>query len=324
MAGEEPRPVEVRVEAPARLHIGFLDLNGDLGRKFGSIGLAIDRPAVQLRLRRASIPSVSGAEVQRAARYLKGAKDLFGIAEAYELIVAGAIPAHAGFGSGTQLALAVSAAVARIEGRHFDPVAHAETFERGARSGIGVAAFASGGFVVDGGRGPGDRAPPVVSRLDFPADWRIVLVIDTGVDGVHGEAETQAFRDLPAFPAATAGHLCRLVLMRMLPALAEHDLDSFGRAVTEVQERVGDHFAPAQGGGRFASPAVAEAIEAMKALGVAGVGQSSWGPTGFGVVGSQAEAERVVAALALKNRMPDRLNFVIATGRNHGVRITVA
>ncbi len=26
--------------APARLHLGFLDLNGGLGRRFGSLGLA--------------------------------------------------------------------------------------------------------------------------------------------------------------------------------------------------------------------------------------------------------------------------------------------
>ncbi len=37
-------PGAVRVIAPARLHLGFLDLNGGLGRLFGSIGLAIDTP----------------------------------------------------------------------------------------------------------------------------------------------------------------------------------------------------------------------------------------------------------------------------------------
>ncbi|MFD0935973.1 GHMP kinase, partial [Methylobacterium trifolii] len=41
----------VEVEAPARLHFGFLDLHGGLGRRFGSIGLAIDAPAVRLAAR---------------------------------------------------------------------------------------------------------------------------------------------------------------------------------------------------------------------------------------------------------------------------------
>lgn len=66
MASVQTRPARVRVTAPARLHIGFLDLNGDLGRRFGSIGLAVDRPALSLRLSRAATPSVSGAEVMRA------------------------------------------------------------------------------------------------------------------------------------------------------------------------------------------------------------------------------------------------------------------
>lgn len=323
MAGVKPRPELVRVEAPARLHIGFLDLNGDLGRKFGSIGFAIDRPAVSLRLSRATVPSVSGAEVARAAKYLATAKALYGVSSPYELVVAGTILPHAGFGSGTQLALAIAAAVAALEELPFDAAEVANTFERGARSGIGVAAFAQGGFVVDGGRGKAEHSPPLISRIAIPKDWRVVLVLDDGLDGVSGEAEIQAFRALPPFPVAEAGHLCRLVLMRMLPALAEGDLDTFGSAVTEIQERVGDHFAPAQGGGRFTSPLVAEAIATMKSLGVAGVGQSSWGPTGFGIVGSEAEAERVVAALAMKNRSPERLKFVVARGRNQGARVTV-
>jgi len=37
----------IRVTAPARLHLGFLDLNGAIGRRFGSIGLAIDKPETE-------------------------------------------------------------------------------------------------------------------------------------------------------------------------------------------------------------------------------------------------------------------------------------
>ncbi|TXM89098.1 GHMP kinase, partial [Methylobacterium sp. WL122] len=50
----------VRVHAPARLHFGFLDLHGGLGRRFGSIGLAIDAPAVRLTATAAETLSVTG------------------------------------------------------------------------------------------------------------------------------------------------------------------------------------------------------------------------------------------------------------------------
>ncbi len=33
---------KIQITSPARLHLGFMDLSGSLGRKFGSVGLAID------------------------------------------------------------------------------------------------------------------------------------------------------------------------------------------------------------------------------------------------------------------------------------------
>ena len=36
----------VRVEAPARLHMGMLDVSGDGPRRFGGLGVAVSRPAV--------------------------------------------------------------------------------------------------------------------------------------------------------------------------------------------------------------------------------------------------------------------------------------
>jgi beta-ribofuranosylaminobenzene 5'-phosphate synthase len=323
MARVQTRPGTVHVTAPARLHIGFLDLNGGLGRRFGSIGLAIDRPAAMVRLSRAATTSVSGAEVMRAHGYLKAACAAFDVPMGHELVVAGSIPAHAGFGSGTQLALAIGAAVATLEGLPVDAGALAAQLDRGARSGIGVAAFESGGFVLDGGKGAGPTPPPIIARLDFPEDWRIVLVLDDDLDGVHGEAETAAFRTLPVFPEADAAHLCRVVLMRMLPGLADRDVAAFGAAVSEVQARLGDHFAPAQGGGRYTSARVGAACRALGEAGAAGIGQSSWGPTGFAIFASEAAAEQAIAAVAMNDRTRDGLNFIVARGRNHGARIEV-
>ena len=41
--------MKVYVKTPARLHLGLIDLNGDLGRLFGGIGVAIDYPNVTLK-----------------------------------------------------------------------------------------------------------------------------------------------------------------------------------------------------------------------------------------------------------------------------------
>src|SRR5690606_12370632 len=130
-----------------------------------------------------------------------------------------AIPPHAGLGSGTQLALAIGAGLVRLYGLDLGARAIAALTERGARSGIGVGTFEQGGFVLDGGRDPSGGTPPVLLRTEFPHAWRFILVLDAQASGLHGVDEQEAFARLPPFPAERAAHLCRLVLMRLLPAL---------------------------------------------------------------------------------------------------------
>ena len=79
--------------------------------------------------------------------------------------------------------------------------------------------------------------------------------------------------------------------MQILPGAAERNLAAFGEGVASIQTILGDHFAPAQGGGRFSSAAVGKVVERLKAAGAHGVGQSSWGPTGFAFAPDSDEAE---------------------------------
>ena len=166
-------PNNVAVQATARLHLGFLDLNGSIGRRFGSIGLALDGPATKLTLRRAQSQRVSGPEHARAAAHLEKMQRHLGLKGHYELIMQEAIPAHSGLGSGTQLALAVATALRRLEGFELDIPGDAEQLQRGARSGAGAGLFVQGGLIVDGGHGTRKGTPPVLARLAFPDSWRI-------------------------------------------------------------------------------------------------------------------------------------------------------
>jgi len=309
----------IRVTAPARLHLGFLDLNGDLGRRYGSIGLSIDRPATELAVARADQHSATGHESERALALIRkftGERPDNG----YAINITEAIPAHAGLGSGTQLALAIGAAVAALEGRELSAADIASLGERGARSGIGVEAFTSGGFIIDGGKGKTDRPPPVTLRCDFPAEWRVMLIFDRSNAGVSGEAEVSAFAGLPPFPESSAAHICHLVLMRLMPGLKEQDITAFGSALTEIQEIVGGHFASKQGGSAWTSKAVGNLALRMRELGATGIGQSSWGPTGFAFVDSQKAAERLYHSL-YEEAKGVGLEILIAHGRNSGARI---
>lgn len=313
-------PAQVSVAAAARLHLGFLDMNGALGRKFGGLGLSISAPGTRLTLARAKETHVIGADAARARGLLEKAVAALSPGGRYRLTIDEAIPPHSGLGSGTQLALAIGAALRRLEDLPADSAADAALLQRGARSGLGAGLFTRGGLVVDGGRGANTTTPPVVARLPFPADWRILLVSDPSAVGLHGAEERKAFSELPPFSQDDAGRLCRLVLMQALPAAAESDFFAFGAAIAQIQAIVGDYFAPAQGGRRFTSVAVEQALAHLANAGATGVGQTSWGPTGFAFAASDDEARRM-AAQARDGAAASGLEIAVVEGLDHGARI---
>ena len=85
--------------------------------------------------------------------------------------------------------------------------------------------------------------------------------------------------------------------MALLPALVEADIESFGAALSEIQEMTGRWFASAQGG-TFAPGAPATLVRRMAEWGARGVGQSSWGPAVYGIV----DGEDAGASLAARVR----------------------
>lgn len=308
----------VMVRAPARLHMGFLDLDGGLGRRFGSLGFTLEHPGTLVTASSAADLRVTGVAAERAQRYIVRAAEHLGVAATGHFHIAETVPAHIGLGSGTQLALAVARALCWTAGRDTSDAELACATGRGLRSGIGIAGFGQGGFLVDGGN-TGERVAPIVARLDIPESWSVLLLYDVVATGLHGDAEIEAFRRLPPFTAARAERLCRATLMQMLPALADGDLDAFGSAVALVQNECGDHFAPAQGG-RFASPRISAALAWLEAAGVACRGQSSWGPTGFAVLPDAAAGTAMAAAL--RERFATQgVRIEITCGRNRGADV---
>lgn len=311
----------VTVKAPARLHLGFLDLSGDTGRMFGSLGVSINRPSTKLSLKRDADLNVRGPEHERAQRYLLSLAASAALKPAYHLDIERTIPAHAGFGSGTQLALAVASAFCALEGLPFEARAAAEALGRGCRSGIGIGGFETGGVILDGGRGPAGTMPPIIGRLAFPPQWRILLMFDTSMTGRSGADETSAFRLLPPAPASLSAELCRLALLKAMPAVAERNFGAWGAAVGELQRRMGDYFAPFQNGRRFTSPRVAKVLAWLEGLGINGVGQTSWGPTGFAFFPSSDQAQAALNEAKALWADEEHLRFMICMGRNSGAKI---
>jgi beta-ribofuranosylaminobenzene 5'-phosphate synthase len=312
---------QVSVATSARLHFGFLDPSGRGPRPFGSFGLALDRPRTRLTLRRGAELEVTGVDCTRALPYLRSIAWSFGLRNAYHLHLDEAIPSHAGLGSGTQLALAIGSAVAALESLPLDLTEIAKRLDRGKRSGIGIGTFGQGGAVLDGGPGDG-TLPPMLSRLPFPEDWRVLLIFDPAVKGLHGQREISAFASPPPFPEAETAELSRRIVLEALPALAEHNFKAFSEQIGYLQLRMGAYFAPMQGG-PFVSRSVAKVLERLIDEGVTGLGQSSWGPTGFAFAASPGDAE---ALLEIAHAVPDaaNLNFDVVRARNEPALIETA
>lgn len=333
-------PDGVEVRAPGRLHLGFLDPAATLGRRFGSLGLVIDGFETVVRLSAVDDPTAPAdrvlgegpaawAECERAAAHLATLRARLPGPRSgpMQLTLQQVLPAHAGFGSGTQLALAVGRAYANYQGLALDTPALARLLGRGLRSGVGIAGFDQGGLLLDGGPGREGQPAPLLARLALPADWRVLLVLDPGEVGLAGDLERSALASLQPLGRAEAAALCHEVLMRVLPSAADGDFAAFAHGVSAVQALLGAHFAPAQSGRAYLSARVAALMEALAAeaprqLGLpAGIGQSSWGPTGFAILPSRAAAERLLAALQAAGRVPEGLQLQLVAPRNEGARL---
>jgi beta-ribofuranosylaminobenzene 5'-phosphate synthase len=173
----QPDPLVVTVRAAARLHLGFLDPSATLGRRFGSLGLVIDGHACDIELGLAATETAvaddaaCAAELGRANAHLARLRQRSQCHQALHLRLRRVMPAHAGFGSGTQLALALGRAFSEVHGLGLGTATVAAWLGRGRRSGIGIAGFEQGGLLLDGGPGTATgttahqgTSPPMLAR----------------------------------------------------------------------------------------------------------------------------------------------------------------
>jgi beta-ribofuranosylaminobenzene 5'-phosphate synthase len=275
--------VKVYVKTPARLHFGLIDLNGDLGRLFGGLGVGIDQPNVVLEAQYAEKMTVTGEKTELVKKLAKRFFEIYGVKTGASINVKQSIPEHSGLGSGTQLALAVAKALSKLFNVDASTQALAESMGRGQRTSVGTTIFEQGGFVVDGGKYTSKKLFPVtIVRQPFPQNWVFVVAVPNVKKGLAKNEEATAFGALAPMTAEEAGRMCRLTMMKLLPSLVDGDIKGFGEALTEIQTVIGDYFAKVQGG-TYSSTAAAEGIALLQQLGAYGAGQSSWGPAFYGL-----------------------------------------
>lgn len=260
-------------------------------------------------------------ELARASAHLAALRAATGHRAPLHLRLGSVLPSHAGFGSGTQLALAVGRAFCALHGLTMDTATLAHLLGRGKRSGVGIAGFDHGGLLLDGGPGADGRPAPLLSRLALPTRWPILLVLDPGAHGLSGADERAALATLPPLPREVAAQVCHHILMQVLPGAAGAEFAPFAAGLSAVQSLLGGHFAPAQEGRAYTSGRVERAVCALAATGPAASGQSSWGPTGFVVLPSAEAAEAALLRAIAAGAIDPALRVLTVSARNHGATV---
>ncbi len=278
----------IRIRSPSRLHLSLIDLNAQIGRVDGGAGITLDHPHVLLSAKAADEVRVSGTP-HLAERMESAAKAILPEGAGIVIDIEEGMPAHVGLGSGTQAALSAACAVNELYDLGMSIRELAIAVGRGGTSGIGVGSFEQGGFIVDGGHRFSDKGSfspssasradpaPVLFRHDFP-DWKIIVALPDS-RGAHDAQEVDVFKEQCPIPLQEVQEVAHVVLMQMMPAILEEDIDAFGLAVDHLQT-VGFKKREVQ----LQSPGIRDLIEYMQDLGTCGAGMSSFGPVIYGMV----------------------------------------
>lgn len=319
--------MRITITTGARLHFGLLSFGDTAGRQFGGLGAMIDRPGFVI----AGEPALHD-ELVAPPEWQPRLKELLQLYRAQRpgavscqpvrIEVHHAPPAHAGFGSGTQLGLAVARLLSFLDGdSRLTATELAMRTGRGHRSAIGVHGFECGGLLLEAGKLSPQHLSPLVSRVELPEAWRFVLVRPLDIAGVSGEHELAAFSRLPAMSAATTDRLCSLAVRELIPAAVEHDCARFSSALWDYGTIVGHHFSAVQGG-VFAHQQMSHLAASLHAHGHPGIAQTSWGPTICIVCRDLAEANRLLLRLQTEEGAR-HCELTVAAPRNAGADVVV-
>lgn len=321
----------VAIRTPSRLHLTLIDMNGSYGRVDGGVGITLDEPGYVIEAERSNKTRIIADDENMRVRVQSILQSLCrqtGFEDEVTVRIHETIPPHGGLGSGTQLSLAMATAISRLSGI---PVTDPSRLTgRGGTSGIGVRSFTDGGVILDGGHrfgygkdkesflpsaaASGVKLAPLIGRYEFPEAWRIILCLPDLPPGANGDAERGIFQKHCPVPLPDVQKLSHRILMQMIPALLEEDLDQFGSAVNALRE----------GGFKkeelaLQPPVLHEILDFMTGCGTAGAGMSSFGPALYAITDTDASGLAGDIRSYLNEQCGGEVRIV--QGRNTGASI---
>ncbi|MFX1253462.1 MAG: beta-ribofuranosylaminobenzene 5'-phosphate synthase [Promethearchaeota archaeon] len=333
--------MHLQIQTPFRLHFGLIDLNGELGRVDGGLGVSLQGElgwiisAKEINASSDQINCSSPQLVPVVKELLQTFRQATNISQQrFRLTVHRQIPSHVGLGSHTQLALGLATLLTNLtqEEYKYNTRQLARIMNRGGTSGIGVAAFEQGGFILDGGHSFGSdqqktsflpssaskglKPAPILFRSPLPEEWRFIIVLPRVKPGASGKEEINLFQSYCPLPAVDVKEICRLILMKVLPSVLEEDLNNFGEGVFELQ-----HLGFKKIEIEIQHPIISHLINRAVESGAVGAGMSSFGPATFAIVDPKHISEIVDAWRDLLDKNQISYQIWTAHGDNQGSKI---
>lgn len=272
----------MKIKTPSRLHFGIIDLSREFKRKYGAFGVTLKNGyEIEIETVEEGI-HVKGSEREKkiAEKVFEKLKTGFDITHGFEIKVEKSIPDHVGLGSTTQFTLGTGYGILRSIGKDIPIVKLAKILGRGRYSAIGTHGFEKGGFILEGGKSSKDEISPLLKRIEIPKNWRFLIVYPKKRKGYDEQEEKPIMEELTV-DKKYAEKICHNLLMGILPAMEKNDISAFGDHLTRIQELVGRSFSDYQEG--IYHPAISELVHSLIEK-THGGGQSSWGPTAYGLV----------------------------------------
>lgn len=285
----------IRLQTGRRLHFGLFAPKPlpELALAYGGLGVMIDTPGNTLTASPSIKWDFNGGQADRVEGIIDSLCKAIPALKPLRIAVDYMAPAHQGWGTGTQLALAVARACWEASQLPWSATEAAEILGRGKRSGIGIAGFDHGGLLLDHGQQVSQELGKNVQSFQLPAAWTWVIVEPGHDQGLHTDAERLAFSRIETVDLAIVQQLQHLASDVLVSAAVAGKFTSFAESLTLYNRRAGAHYLSVQRGD-YSSEIIEQRLEAMSKAGAIGRGQSSWGPGLFAVFPSREEAELFV------------------------------
>lgn len=247
--------MNLRVSVPSRVHLTLIDLGRTGYRRNGGVGFGIAAPRSTLAFTPHSVVDLSVLtlcgyapnEIESLTKRLERLMWQGQLKQGVLLKDVQLPDRHAGFGTGTAVALACLEALFSLNDRSVSSEFLRAHCGRGGASGIGLSSYFTGGFVFDVGRRFStepivgsdateevNELPVQVVRVDM-ADWPMGVLVPPGATAISQEQERAFFAQRLPLQDADVFEITYHALFGALAAVQCRDYDAFCASINALQ-----------------------------------------------------------------------------------------